>query len=283
MKKLILFVATLLTIFMANSQNPTKLTDKPSEIKQTAGRNALGEFAPKFAELNDDVLFGEVWSRTDKLPLRDRSIVTVTALVSSGIIDSSLTYHLQEAKKNGVTRTEIAEILTQVAFYAGWPKAWGTFRQALEVWKDSSDASDARQAFEQEMIFPIGAPNDAYAQYFIGQSYLAPVSSEQMNIANVSFEPGCRNNWHVHHATKGGGQLLICVAGRGWYQEWGKPARELHPGDVVNIPANVKHWHGAAKDSWFAHLAMSPDGENTSNEWLEPVNDEEYNALEPEK
>ncbi len=283
MRRLILFVATLLTIFMANSQNPTKLTDKPSEIKQTAGRNALGEFAPKFAELNDDVLFGEVWSRTDKLPLRDRSIVTVTALVSSGIIDSSLTYHLQEAKKNGVTRSEIAEILTQVAFYAGWPKAWGAFRQALEVWKDSSDASDARQAFEQEMIFPIGAPNDAYAQYFIGQSYLAPVSSEQMNIANVSFEPGCRNNWHVHHATKGGGQLLICVAGRGWYQEWGKPARELHPGDVVNIPANVKHWHGAAKDSWFAHLAMSPDGENTSNEWLEPVNDEEYNALEPEK
>lgn len=283
MKKQILFIASLLTIVMANSQNPTKLTDKRSEIKQTAGRNALGEFAPKFAELNDDVLFGEVWSRTDKLPLRDRSIVTVTALVSSGIIDSSLTYHLQEAKKNGVTRTEIAEILTQVAFYAGWPKAWGAFRQALEVWKDSSEASDARQLFEKEMIFPIGAPNDAYAQYFIGQSYLAPVSSEQMNIANVTFEPGCRNNWHVHNATKGGGQLLICVAGRGWYQEWGKPARELHPGDVVNIPANVKHWHGAAKDSWFAHLAMSPDGENTSNEWLEPVNDEEYNALEAEK
>lgn len=283
MKRQLLFIASLLTIVMANSQNPTKLTDKPSEIKQTAGRNALGEFAPKFAELNDDVLFGEVWSRTDKLPLRDRSIVTVTALVSSGIIDSSLTYHFQEAKKNGVTRTEIAEILTQVAFYAGWPKAWGAFRQALEVWKDSSDASDARQAFEQEMIFPVGAPNDAYAQYFIGQSYLAPISSEQMNIANVTFEPGCRNNWHVHHATKGGGQLLICVAGKGWYQEWGKPARELHPGDVVNIPANVKHWHGAAKDSWFAHLAMSPDGENTSNEWLEPVNDEHYNALEPEK
>ena len=106
---------------MANSQNPAKLTDKPSEIKQTAGRSQLGEFAPKFAELNDDVLFGEVWSRTDKLALRDRSIVTVTALVSSGIIDSSLTFHLQEAKKNGVTRTEIAEILTQVAFYAGWP------------------------------------------------------------------------------------------------------------------------------------------------------------------
>ncbi|MDE6652079.1 MAG: carboxymuconolactone decarboxylase family protein [Paramuribaculum sp.] len=280
MRRKITYTLLLITGIMAQAINPTKLTDKPSEIKQTAGRNSLGEFAPKFAELNDDVLFGEVWSRTDKLSIRDRSIVTVTALVSSGIIDSSLTYHLQEAKKNGVTRTEISEILTQVAFYAGWPKAWGAFRQAVEVWKDSSEASDARQQFEQEMIFPIGKTNDAYAKYFIGQSYLAPISTEQMQIANVTFEPGCRNNWHVHHASKGGGQLLVCVAGRGWYQEWGKPARELHPGDVVNIPAKVKHWHGAAKDSWFAHLAMSPEGENTSNEWLEPVSDEEYNSLE---
>lgn len=268
-----------MTLVMANSQNPTKLTDKPSEIKQTAGRSQLGEFAPKFAQLNDDVLFGEVWNRTDKLALRDRSIVTVTALVSSGIIDSSLTFHLQEAKKNGVTRTEIAEILTQVAFYAGWPKAWGAFRQAKEVWNDGTAAADERESFEREMIFPIGEPNDAYAKYFIGQSYLAPISTEQINIANVTFEPGCRNNWHIHHATEGGGQLLVCVAGEGWYQEWGKPARKLLPGDVVNIPANVKHWHGAAKDKWFAHLAMSPAGENVSNEWLEPVDDTDYNAL----
>jgi len=265
---------------MTNSQNPTKLTDKPTETKQTAGRTQLGEFAPKFAEMNDDVLFGQIWSRTDKLPLRDRSIVTVTALVSSGIIDSSLTYHLQEAKKNGVTHTEIAEILTQIAFYAGWPKAWGAFRQATDVWKDSTDAIDAREKFEQEMLFPIGKPNDAYAQYFIGQSYLATISDQQIGIANVTFEPGCRNNWHIHHATEGGGQLLVCVGGEGWYQECGKTARRLRPGDVVNIPANVKHWHGATKNSWFAHLAMSPDGENISNEWLEPVSDEDYNKLE---
>lgn len=277
------FILTLLTTaIMANSQNPTRLTDGPSDIRQTAGRAQLGEFAPKFAQINDDVLFGEVWSRTDRLSLRDRSIVTVTSLVSSGIFDSSLTYHLQEAKKNGVTRTEIAEILTQVAFYAGWPKAWGAFRQATEVWKDDNDATDARRKFEQEMIFPIGSPNDAYAQYFIGQSYLAPISSEQIGIANVTFEPGCRNNWHIHHATEGGGQLLICVAGEGWYQEWGKPARKLHPGDVVNIPANVKHWHGATADSWFAHLAMSVDGKDTSNEWLEPVTDEAYGKLSEE-
>lgn len=256
--------------------NPIRLTATPSEIKQTAGHAALGEFAPKFAELNDDVLFGEVWSRTDKLSLRDRSIVTVTALVSSGIIDSSLTYHLQEAKKNGVTRTEIAEILTQVAFYAGWPKAWGAFRQATEVWKEVSDTADAKEKFQQEIIFPIGEPNTAYAKYFIGNSYLAQISSEQVKIANVTFEPGCRNNWHIHHATKGGGQMLIGVAGRGWYQEEGRPAQEILPGTVIHIPANVKHWHGAQQDCWFSHLAFELDGDNTSNEWLEPVTDAEY-------
>ena len=189
-----LIIILLTTTFMANSQNPTRLTSAPTEIRQTAGRTQLGEFAPKFAELNDDILFGEVWSRTDKLSLRDRSVVTVTALVSSGIIDTSLKHHLQMAKDNGVTRTEIAEILTQVAFYAGWPKAWGAFRLATEVWNEASDAADARQRFEREMIFPVGEPNDAYARYFIGRSYLASVSSEQLNIANVTFEPGCRNN-----------------------------------------------------------------------------------------
>jgi 4-carboxymuconolactone decarboxylase len=278
MKLIATCIALTITV-MANAQNPTKLTEKASEINQTAGRAQLGEFAPKFAELNDDVLFGQVWSRTDKLCLRDRSLVTVTALVSSGIIDSSLKFHLMEAKKNGITRTEIAEILTQIAFYAGWPKAWGAFRLATEVWAEETDATDARQKFEQEMIFPIGNPNTAYAKYFIGNSYLAPVSTEQVPIYNVTFEPGCRNNWHIHHATSGGGQMLICVAGYGWYQEEGKPARKLQPGDVVNIPANVKHWHGAAADSWFAHLAVEIAGENASNEWCEPVTDEAYNSL----
>ena len=127
--------------------------------------------------------------------------------------------------------------------------------------------------------FKIGSKNDAYAQYFDGQSYLNMLSSEQVIIANVTFEPACRNHWHIHHAEKGGGQILIVVAGRGWYQEYGKPARELKPGDVVNIPANVKHWHGAAKDSWFQHLAVEVAGEKTSTEWCEPVDPEEYNKL----
>lgn len=249
------------------------------KIVQTAGRNQLGEFAPKFAELNDDVLFGEVWSRTDRLGLRDRSLVTITSLISQGITDSSLGFHLQEAKKNGITRTEIAEIITHIGFYAGWSKAWAAFRLAKEVWAEETTDEDAKAAFQREMIFPIGEPNTAYAQYFIGNSYLARISSEQVPIANVTFEPSCRNNWHIHRATKGGGQMLIGVAGRGWYQEEGKPAVEILPGTVIHIPANVKHWHGAAADSWFAHLAFDVPGEKTSNEWLEPVTDEEYDKL----
>lgn len=159
------------------------------KIKQTAGRQGLGDFAPKFAELNDD------------------------------------------GKDGG--------------------------------------------------LFGLGEPNTAYAQYFVGNSYLKPLTDPKKTIfmANVTFEPRCRNNWHIHKADKGGGQILLCTDGTGWYQEWGKPAKVLHPGDVVTIPAGVKHWHGASKDSWFSHIAVECSGENTSNEWLEPVDDEWYNKL----
>ena len=244
-------------------------------VKQTAGRDALNDFAPKFAELNDDVLFGEVWSREDKLSLKMRSIVTLTALISKGIVDSSLTYHLTTAKKNGVTRTEMAEILTHLAFYAGWLNAWAAFRMAKEVYAEECSTE------EHGGFFGIGEPNVNFAQYFIGNSYLNPLTNpkETVFIANVTFEPGCRNNWHIHHADKGGGQLLICVDGEGWYQEEGKPAQSLKPGDVVTIPAEVKHWHGAKKDGWFSHLAVEVPGENTSNEWCKPVTEEEYNKL----
>ena len=238
-------------------------------VKQTAGREALGEFAPKFAELNDDILFGQVWSREDRLSLRDRSLVTVVALMAQGLVDESFRYHLQTARTNGITRTEIAEILTHAAFYAGWPKAWAAFRMAKEVWADSGEQDSGRAAHQNEMVFPIGQPNDGFAQYFSGQSYLAPLSIRQVGIFNVTFEPGCRNHWHIHHADQGGGQILICVAGKGLYQEWGKPAVELLPGTVVNIPVGVKHWHGAAPDSWFSHLAVEVPGENGRTEWLE--------------
>ena len=142
------------------------------------------------------------------------------------------------------------------------------------VGEDTGENAMAEHA--ASMVFPIGAPNEGFAQYFSGKSYLAPVSKEQVGVFNVTFEPGCRNNWHIHHAKTGGGQLLICVAGHGFYQEWGNPAQELRPGDVVNIPTGVKHWHGAAPDSWFSHLAVEVPGDETSNEWLEAVDNTVY-------
>ncbi len=246
------------------------------KITQTAGRDQLGNFAPDFAHFNDDVLFGENWNNSD-IDLKTRCIITVVALMSSGITDTSLIYHLENAKAHGVTREEIAAIVTHVGFYAGWPKAWAVFRMAKDVWKDAELTE--KDKYQNTILFPIGAPNDGFAKYFIGQSYLAPVSKEQVGIFNVTFEPKCRNNWHIHHADKGGGQILICVGGRGYYQEWGKDAIEMNPGDCINIPAGVKHWHGAAPDSWFSHLAIEVPGENGSNEWLEAVDDEQYGEL----
>jgi len=248
------------------------------KIVQTAGRQQLGEFAPEFAHFNDDILFGENWNNQD-IDVKTRSIITVVALMSQGITDSSHKYHIANAKNHGVTQKEMAAVITHVAFYAGWPKAWAVFNLAKEVYNEQIPEMTDKDRYQNTIFFPIGAPNDAYAQYFDGQSYLAPVSKEQISIFNVTFEPGCRNHWHVHHATNDGGQMLICVGGRGYYQEEGKEAIELHPGDVVNIPANVKHWHGAAKDSWFSHLAIEIDGENASNEWLEAVSAEDYNKL----
>ncbi len=140
-----------------------------------------------------------------------------------------------------------------------------------------------KEEFEKIDAFGIGEPNTAYAQYFIGESFLKPltdVKNGEFPIFNVSFEPGCRNNWHIHHATYGGGQILICQAGEGWYQEYGKEPVSLVPGTVIVIPANVKHWHGAKKNSWFSHITFEPPGDNKSNEWLEAITDDEYNKLE---
>lgn len=139
-----------------------------------------------------------------------------------------------------------------------------------------------KKEFDNANIFKTGNPNDAFAKYFIGNSFLNPLTEPgklPVFLANVTFEPGCRNNWHVHHAKKGGGQILICTAGEGWYQEDGKEILELKEGTVVVIPPEVKHWHGAKKDSWFSHISVEVPGENTSNEWLEPVSDDYYNSL----
>lgn len=262
----------------ANTNNNPQGRGNTKVITQTAGRTQLGSFAPEFAHYNDDILFGENWNNQD-IDLKTRCIVTVVSLMSSGMIDSSFKYHLTNAKANGVSKEEIAAVITHAAFYVGWPKGWAAFNMAKEVWVDEGQALTEKEKYQQQIFFPIGEPNDAYAQYFTGQSYLAPVSVSQVPVYNVTFEPGCRNNWHIHHAKSGGGQMLVCVGGRGWYQEEGKEAVELLPGTVINIPANVKHWHGAAADSWMSHLAIEVAGEETSNEWLEPVSEGEYSKL----
>lgn len=139
-----------------------------------------------------------------------------------------------------------------------------------------------KNEFAKVNIFGLGEPNNEYAQYFIGNSYLNPLTDIKncnLYLANVTFEPGCRNNWHIHHAKSGGGQILICTAGEGWYQEEGKEPVSLIAGTVITIPANIKHWHGAKKDSWFSHIAIEVPGEETKNEWCEPVSNDEYNKL----
>ncbi|MBH5329505.1 carboxymuconolactone decarboxylase family protein [Eikenella sp. S3360] len=192
-------------------------------------------------------LFGDIFA-SNVLDWQERELVTITILSSLHGADGQLASHIAVGKRNGLTDAQIAAVRQMAA-----PRSLSPFG--------------------------IGRPNDAYAQYFSGPSYLNPLSTEQVGVYNVTFEPSVRNNWHIHHAEKGGGQILIVTGGRGYYQEWGKPARELKAGDTVNIPANVKHWHGAAKDSWFQHLAVEVPGEGTRNEWLESVSDEDYGKL----
>ncbi len=247
------------------------------KIVQTAGRDALGEFAPDFAHFNDDVLFGENWNNTD-IDLKTRSIITVVSLMSQGVTDNSIRYHINNAKNHGVSKAEMAAVITHTAFYAGWPHAWAVFNIAKEVYADDAAALSEKDKFEKTLLFPIGEPNP-YGEFFVGQSYLSPVSTEQIPIYNVTFEPACRNNWHIHHAKSGGGQMLICIGGRGYYQQWGSPARELKAGDIVNIPAEIKHWHGATPDSWFAHLAVEIPAEQGSTQWCEAISDEDYSKL----
>lgn len=238
--------------------------------KVDAGQKALGDFAPEFAHLNDDILFGEVWADERALSPKERSLITVTCLITKGIADGSLKFHIAKAKENGVSKTEMVAALTQLAFYAGWPNAWAAFPLVREVYAEEEKPAEAP-------LFGLGEENKAYAKYFIGKSYLNPLSTaEGLGIFNVTFEPGCRNAWHIHHQ---GGQILLCTDGEGWYQEWGKAPRSLKPGDVVYIAPEIKHWHGAKKDSWFSHIAIGVPAQGATNEWLEPVSDSDYEKL----
>lgn len=221
------------------TENQTKLVGKPVQGK-------IYEFAPAIDEFLKAHLFGDIFAR-DNVDWQTRELATIAMLASLGNVTAQLNSHINVGKHNGLTDGQVAEI--------------------LEI---------ANKTGAETVLFGLGEENTAYAKYFIGKSYLQPMTNEGVHASNVTFEPKARNNWHIHHKT---GQTLFVVSGRGWYQEWGKPAQELKVGDVVNIPEGVKHWHGAAKDSWFTHIAITVPNEGASAEWLEPVTDEEYNKL----
>lgn len=238
--------------------------------KVTAGYDQLGQFAPAFAKVNDDVLFGQIWSRTNELSARDRSLITISALMATGAFEQ-LGVHLNRAKENGVTRTEIAEVITHLAFYVGWPKAWSTFGMAKEIFASDDEAADSPLG----TLFETGDPNP-YGEFFTGNSYLNPLLFDQemgVSMANVTFEPAARNHWHIH---ENGYQLLIVTGGEGWYQEEGKEAKSLSKGDVILTKEGIKHWHGAKSDQWFEHVAITFG----QAKWFEPVDESIYEGLD---
>ena len=221
------------------AQNQTALVGK-----EVTGK--LFDFAPAIDEYLKAHLFGDIFSR-DVVDWKTRELATVAMLAARDGVESQLNSHIEIAKHNGVTEAQIAEILKL-----------------------------ASKAKTTNVLFGFGEENP-YGQYFIGKSYLQPITTTGgVPMFNVAFEPRCRNNWHIHHK---GGQILLVTSGRGWYQAWGEAPRELKAGDVVNIPPETKHWHGAAKDSWFNHIAVEVPSEGGSTEWLEPVSDDDYNKL----
>ena len=216
-------------------------------------------------------LFGDIFAR-DNLTFAQRELVTVSALAALEGCGSQLKSHVSGARNMGLSDAEIRSIPAVLAERVGAVEAWRARKAIAEVYGEAF--TEGRPV--SDPMFPQGAPNAAYAKYFIGESYLAPLSTGKIPVSNVTFEPRCRNNWHIHH---GGIQVLICVGGTGWDQEGGKQARPLKPGDVVEIPEGVKHWPGATSDSQFQHVTFTVAGEGASNEWLEPVTDEEYDKL----
>ena len=275
-----------------------------AETRLQAGADAQGTlFTPAYAEAAkagkqnmptiqyflSSNCFGDYYTRKG-LDLNTRELLTMAILVNLGT-EPQLKAHIGANLK---IRT--AEYVEQAIYnclpYCGYPRTLNALRllkeAAAEKVAEPAEAPATKDnkimdqaTFDKQNVFGKGDPNVNYAKYFIGNSYLKAITDRESGfpMANVTFEPGTRNNWHIHHAKKGGGQVLIVTTGSGWYQLEGKPAVSLNPGDAVVIPANVKHWHGAKKDSWFSHIAFEAPGEGVSNEWLEPVTDEEYNKL----
>jgi quercetin dioxygenase-like cupin family protein/alkylhydroperoxidase/carboxymuconolactone decarboxylase family protein YurZ len=273
------------------TENQTNLVGQPVT-------GALFNFAPAIDQFLKAHLFGDIFQR-DVLTWQDRELATLAALANIEGVNSQLQAHLVIGMHNGLTPEQLQEFLSvlrtecgpKVAENAGvvLDQVLGTKKQATVGERLAVDTVKTSENHFKENnmnkqlddavnggIFRRGKENEAYAKYFTGTSYLNKLSTERVNTVNVTFEPGCRTFWHIHHK---GGQILLATSGRGWYQEFGKPARELHPGDVVNIPPEIKHWHGAAKDSWFSHVAVEVPAEGASNEWLDPVSDDEYKRL----
>jgi len=274
------------------TENQTKLVGQPVT-------GALFDFAPAIDQYLKAHLFGDIFQR-DVLTWQDRELATLAALANIEGVNSQLQAHLVIGMHNGLTPEQLREFVSVLRAECG-PKVaenagvvldqvlLGTKKQAtagerlavdtVKITENHFKEKNMNQQHDDAVnggIFHLGKENEAYAKYFTGTSYLNMLSTERVNIANVTFEPGCRNFWHIHHK---GGQILLVTSGRGWYQEFGKPARELRPGDVVNIPPETRHWHGAAKDSWFSHVGIEVPAEGASNEWLEPVSDDEYKRL----
>ena len=240
---------------------------------QLSGRPFNYDFCPAEDYYLKAHLFGDIFAR-DNLTHADRELITVSALSGLENVMPQLQAHVRGALNMGVTEEQLRSIPAAL-------KAYGLVSEAHRAEAALATVIDGDTSLNSQLStlnssWPIGEPNTAYAQYFIGNSYLA-VLDPTSGLCNVSFEPGCRNNWHVHH---GAVQMLICVSGRGWYQEWGKEAVPLVPGTVIAVPEGVKHWHGAAKDSWMQHLTYHANAQpGNSNEWLEPVTDEQYSTL----
>lgn len=242
------------------------------QTKLCGGRPFEYQFAPRMDYFLKAHLFGDIFA-SNVLSESEREMVTLSAISTLEGCNSQLCSHVSGALNMGVTEKQLNAIPEILENKVGNMEAY-RLRKAI--------ASVGGKAFNEGTpvdfsVWPKGELNTAYAKYFIGNSYLAPMDAQNGGPVNVTFEPRCRNNWHIHHNSV---QVLICVAGRGWYQQWGKEAVEMTTGSVIVIPEGAKHWHGAAKDSWFQHLTYTTKvGENASNEWLEPVSDEEYDKL----
>ena len=242
---------------------------------QLVGKAFDYEFAPATDYYLKAHLFGDFFAR-DNLTYADRELVTVSALSGLEGVEPQLKAHIAGARNMGVSEEQLQGIVVALAANGLLSEAGRLAKAYDELSNSDSDLAVERSNSESGPTtkWSVGSPNSAYAQYFVGQSYLQPYFG---GVANVTFEPRCRNNWHVHH---GAVQVLICVSGKGWYQEWNKPAVPLTPGTVIAIPEGVKHWHGAATDSWMQHLAIhTQEQPGATNEWLEPVSDAQYNSI----